>query len=94
MHWRSHRIKRVCRSTFAGATLAAVDALDQVVVASRDGQAHGAVGGATQQLDDARARLGLGERLVAAGLGRRADFDRESTFTQVETVLQEACTKR
>ncbi|HJM56078.1 MAG: hypothetical protein CMJ98_06560 [Planctomycetes bacterium] len=49
-------------------------------------------------LREALARLladpGLGERLVAAGLGRRADFDRESTFTQVETVLQEACTKR
>ena len=48
-------------------------------------------------LREALARLladpGLGERLVAAGLDRRADFDRESTFTQVETVLQEACTK-
>ena len=28
LHWRSQRIKRVCRSTFAGETLSATDALD------------------------------------------------------------------
>jgi glycosyltransferase involved in cell wall biosynthesis len=36
---------------------------------------------------------GLGEKLAAAGLQRRGDFDRESTFTQVEAVLEEACAK-
>ncbi|MEO2161047.1 MAG: glycosyltransferase, partial [bacterium] len=48
-------------------------------------------------LHDALARLladpELGEQLVAAGLQRRGDFDRESTFTQVEAVLEEACAK-
>jgi glycosyltransferase involved in cell wall biosynthesis len=36
---------------------------------------------------------GLGEKLAAAGLQRRGAFDRESTFTQVEAVLEEACAK-
>ena len=29
IHWRSQRIKRVCRSTFAAETLSAIDAIDQ-----------------------------------------------------------------
>ena len=29
IHWRSQRIKRVCRSTFAAETLSAIDAVDQ-----------------------------------------------------------------
>jgi len=35
----------------------------------------------------------LGDQLVAAGLERRGDFNRESNFALVEAALEEACAK-